>query len=110
MRRFSFVWVVFLTAACQATAAEVKITVEEPSGVERKGWPVTSGIPFAEGALSHHQTSALFAPENRGQARTAQGDQRCSSQPHHITIHEERPNEQIRSRRRTRLAHRHDQG
>ncbi|MFH1269362.1 MAG: hypothetical protein ABIK89_26840, partial [Planctomycetota bacterium] len=63
MRRFPLLWVVLLTAACQAAAAEVKITVEEPSGVERTGWPVASGIPFAEGALSDHQTSALFAPD-----------------------------------------------
>ncbi|MFH1919227.1 MAG: hypothetical protein ABIP48_04970, partial [Planctomycetota bacterium] len=63
MRRFSFTWVVLLATVCQATAAEVKISVEEPSGVGRIGWPVTSGIPFAEGALADHESSALFAPD-----------------------------------------------
>lgn len=34
-----------------ATAAEVKLSVSEPSGVARAAWPVTSGVPFAQGAL-----------------------------------------------------------
>ncbi|MBM3334631.1 hypothetical protein FJY63_08215 [Candidatus Sumerlaeota bacterium] len=41
-------------------AGETKISVEEPSGVERKGWPVTSGVPFAAGALANPQSAALF--------------------------------------------------
>ena len=48
-----------------ALAATVKLTVQEPSGVARKGWPVTSGIPFAQGALRDHMASALFGPDGK---------------------------------------------
>jgi hypothetical protein len=35
------------------------LTVEEPSSVDRDQWPVTSGIPFAQGTLLDDQTVAL---------------------------------------------------
>ena len=41
-------------------AQEVALTVTEPSGVERTGWPVTSGIPLAQGELRSHRRTALF--------------------------------------------------
>lgn len=41
-------------------AAEVRLTVTEPTGVLRAGWPVTSGIPVAQGELYRHQHTALF--------------------------------------------------
>ncbi len=41
------------------------IVVEEPSGVERQSWPVTSGIPFAQGDLTSIDQVALFT--NTGQ-------------------------------------------
>jgi len=63
MRRFTFVCAVLSTVAWQAGAAEVTITVDEPSGVDRTGWPVTSGIPLAEGALTDHEASALFTSD-----------------------------------------------
>ncbi|HUT36640.1 MAG TPA: hypothetical protein VNE39_24335 [Planctomycetota bacterium] len=51
-----------LMAMC-AEGAMVKLTVEEPSGVERKGWPVTSGVPFAQGALRDPSAMALYASD-----------------------------------------------
>ena len=55
-------WVLWW-AVCPADATAVKIAVEEPSGVERKGWPVTSGIPMAQGALKDAEACALFAAD-----------------------------------------------
>jgi hypothetical protein len=55
----------FLIAASVALAGEVRLSVEEPSGVERKQWPVTSGIPFAQGALRDEQTTALLDATGR---------------------------------------------
>ena len=60
MRCFVFVGTVLLALALQAAAGTVNLTVEEPSGVPRQGWPVTSGIPLAEGALEDPQACALF--------------------------------------------------
>jgi hypothetical protein len=39
----------------------VRLTVEEPVGVERRQWPVSSGIPLPEGTLRDDQAAALFA-------------------------------------------------
>lgn len=46
-----FAGVLFSVAALSVSALEVKLAVEEPSGTARGGWPVTSGVPFAQGAL-----------------------------------------------------------
>jgi hypothetical protein len=43
-----------------AQAGRVRLTVQEPAGVARTAWPVTSGIPFAKGALIDPQAAALF--------------------------------------------------
>jgi len=64
MRRLLLI-LVLMFPALRVEAATVKLTVEEPSGVERKGWPVTSGIPFAKGALRDHRASALFGPDGK---------------------------------------------
>jgi hypothetical protein len=43
-----------MSVAIVSTAAEagsIPLMVKEPSGVERKSWPVTSGVPLPEGAL-----------------------------------------------------------
>ena len=59
--RFCVLLVWFLTTLTStASAVEVPVTVIEPAGVARAGWPVTSGIPLARGALHRHQQSALF--------------------------------------------------
>ena len=55
--------VLLLLTVCSATAATVKITVDEPSGVARKGWPVTSGVPLAEGALPEGAAVALYSAD-----------------------------------------------
>ncbi len=44
----------------ETQAGEVPLTVEEPSGVARTRWPVTSGIPFGQGALLDARAAALF--------------------------------------------------
>lgn len=38
----------------------VSLTVAEPTGVARSDWPVTSGIPFAQGELRRDRLTALF--------------------------------------------------
>jgi len=63
MRCFVFVGTVLLALALPAAAGTVNLTVEEPSGVQRQGWPVTSGIPLAEGALDAPQACALFTAD-----------------------------------------------
>ncbi len=49
-------------AALVAQAGDISISVEEPSGVSRGDWPVTSGIPVARGAMSRTEAAscALF--------------------------------------------------
>src|SRR3990172_2966661 len=62
-----FLLVASVLAAYAATArfhspalgAELKLRVEEPAGAARQAWPVTSGIPFAEGELKDPQAVAL---------------------------------------------------
>lgn len=56
---------VFLTLAggANSKAGTVPIIVEEPSGVRRKAWPVTSGVPLAEGALRDSSCVRLRSDE-----------------------------------------------
>jgi hypothetical protein len=49
-----------LVLLSRAAAAEVTLAVEEPTGVARKAWPVTSSIPLAAGALTDVREAALF--------------------------------------------------
>ncbi len=49
-----------ILALLGAGADTTKIHVAEPSGIARRGWPVTSGIPFARGSLKDGQVVALF--------------------------------------------------
>jgi len=46
--------IVLLTIVANANseADKVPLVVEEPSGVERRAWPVTSGVPLAEGVVA----------------------------------------------------------
>jgi exo-rhamnogalacturonan lyase-like protein/beta-L-arabinofuranosidase (glycosyl hydrolase family 127) len=44
-----------------ARGGTVPITVTEPCGVDRQSWPVTSGVPFAQGSLKSADAVALFA-------------------------------------------------
>jgi len=62
-------WIAVAFSAClvcpEARAGEVRLAVEEPAGVERQQWPVTSGIPLAQGALRDDGASALFDEAGR---------------------------------------------
>lgn len=56
---------ILLTLPQCVKGAAVGLVVEEPSGVGRKGWPVTSGVPFARGALADPAAAALFGPDGK---------------------------------------------
>jgi hypothetical protein len=55
---------IFAFASCLAATAvaaeEIRLAVQEPAGVARQQWPVTSGIPLARGTLRDDQGAALF--------------------------------------------------
>jgi hypothetical protein len=58
---FRLMLLCFLTGLTSSgRAQEVALTVTEPSGIERAGWPVTSGIPLAQAELRSHRHTALF--------------------------------------------------
>jgi len=54
---------IFLLGCLAASAAggELELSVTEPVGVVRQGWPVTSGIPLAEGELRGAAGVALYS-------------------------------------------------
>ena len=56
---------VWLGCAAPVFSAEIHLTIQEPSNIERVQWPVTSGIPFAQGALSNAESTALFDTAGR---------------------------------------------
>ena len=60
MRRSMLCTLVLCLAAGVARAGEIRLAVEEPAGVERQQWPVSSGVPFARGILRDDQATALF--------------------------------------------------
>ncbi len=60
--------VVFFLLAQMPTsigAAEVRLTVSEPSQVARSNWPVTSGVPLPSGALRDADHAALYDDEGK---------------------------------------------
>ena len=65
MRRAALFALVCYLPITAIFAAEVRLTVEEPAGVERQQWPVSSGIPLAQGALRDDQAAALFDAAGR---------------------------------------------
>ncbi|MHC4177883.1 MAG: exo-rhamnogalacturonan lyase family protein, partial [Planctomycetota bacterium] len=65
MRYLTLTCIVLLLFAWHADAATLRISVEEPTGVPRKGWPVTSGVPLAQGALKDAAAAALFTADGR---------------------------------------------
>ncbi|MGI6417238.1 MAG: hypothetical protein ACOX1P_16375 [Thermoguttaceae bacterium] len=65
MRQWTLVCGVVLLLAPPALAGRVQLTVEEPSGVDREQWPVTSGIPLAAGELREARQAALEAADGR---------------------------------------------
>ena len=60
MRHCGMLVLLFAFAATELVGSEIRVTVQEPSGVDRTLWPVTSGIPFAQGVLQDDQTTALY--------------------------------------------------
>src|SRR5262245_51283537 len=50
---------------CPGRPAEIMVTVADPAGVRRSGWPVTSGVPLARGALRDLRAVALFSADGR---------------------------------------------
>ena len=52
-------------AVLKVAALEVALTVTEPGGVARTGWPVTSGVPMAQGALAAGKTLVLLGADGR---------------------------------------------
>jgi hypothetical protein len=60
MHRLMIVAIVSCLGSTAVSAGDVRLTVEEPAGVARQQWPVTSGIPFTCGALRDDQAAALF--------------------------------------------------
>jgi hypothetical protein len=55
-----------LRAAPNGSAVDVALTVEEPAGVGRTNWPVTSGVPLAAGALAVGAELTLVDDAGRG--------------------------------------------
>ncbi len=49
-----------LGVCVRVCAVDVPLGVEEPSGVPRRSWPVTSGIPLAQGALFEAENVTLL--------------------------------------------------
>ncbi|MBI5799729.1 MAG: hypothetical protein HZA92_03245 [Verrucomicrobia bacterium] len=48
-----------------SSTSDVAISVTEPSGAARRGWPVTSGIPFAQGVLRDDRNAVLFTSDGQ---------------------------------------------
>ena len=65
MRMMAMSMAMILVAISVGQGGTIPITVKEPSGVDRQGWPVTSGVPLAQGSLSSADQVALFT--NDGQ-------------------------------------------
>ncbi len=61
-RRLLVCWALLLFGSL-ALAGTVPLTVEEPSGVAREQWPVTSGIPLAAGELREAKEATLVTAE-----------------------------------------------
>lgn len=55
--------VLFAVARVRGAVADVTLWVAEPAGVARIGWPVTSGVPFAAGALLDPKDLTLWNDE-----------------------------------------------
>ena len=62
-RLFLIIALTLLASTAQGKGIELSIT--EPMGVARAGWPVTSGVPLAPGELRRHAQAALFDEEGQ---------------------------------------------
>jgi len=52
-------------AAGAADVQSVDLTIDEASGVARKAWPVTAGVPFAKGQLKNVQSLKLSSSDGK---------------------------------------------
>ncbi|UCG49900.1 MAG: hypothetical protein JSU94_08970 [Phycisphaerales bacterium] len=52
VRTLMLILLLTVTANADSEGGTVGLVVEEPSGVERRGWPVTSGVPLPEGGVA----------------------------------------------------------
>ncbi len=43
----------------------IKLTIENPGGVERKAWPITQGVPFADGDLERGSPVRAVGPDGK---------------------------------------------
>lgn len=43
--------ILIVAVSANSEAKRISLMIEEPSGVERRAWPVTSGVPLAEGTI-----------------------------------------------------------
>ena len=59
VRTLSIVCLLLVTAELTGAEHAVSLTVTEPSGIARKSWPVTSGVPLARGQLRFDRNCAL---------------------------------------------------
>jgi len=46
------IMLLIIAGSANSRAETAPLVVEEPSGVERRAWPVTSGVPLAEGVVA----------------------------------------------------------
>ena len=53
--------VMFILIPSLAWADSIPLVLKEPSGIERKKWPVTSGVPLPEGALGNPDNVRLLS-------------------------------------------------
>jgi hypothetical protein len=58
--------------AAAPSPLDVALSVEEPAGVARAGWPVTSGVPFSRGALT--DPARLILADSAGRTVPLQTD------------------------------------
>jgi len=65
MRSLTTILALALAMAGPAGGGQTWLAVEEPSGVQRDGWPVTSGVPLARGALADDKAAALFTEDGK---------------------------------------------
>lgn len=65
MRSVVLVSCALLLFVPRTIAGTMQLTVEEPSGVARAQWPVTSGVPLASGELREASEAALLTPDGQ---------------------------------------------
>ena len=68
LTRVGWTVLIILIAASRADAGEpnsVALTVVEPSGITRRNWPTTSGVPFGRGVLPNGHWTALLTDDGQ---------------------------------------------